>query len=165
MEPLFINQYIRDEAVTKEYHLAYYFRPLFLCVYVFVGFSFIVNLVSVFMGYPLYAYLLFLSVIIALYLFLCRRRISIAIQRDREQFGTPPSVVFEVTESGVRVGINGSFSQEVPFGEFRKAKETKHLILLTSKARLLYIFHKEGFSKGTLPEFNRFLGEKGIEVR
>ncbi len=165
MEPLFINQYTRDEAVTKECYNAYYFSPFFLVIYAFVGFVFIFNLVLVFVARAAYDSLIPLSIAIIVFFFIRRRRISIALKRDKEQFGQPPTIVCEVSETGIRIGVNGLFSQEVPFREIRHAKETKHLILLTSRARLLYILHKDGFVKGSVPEFNHFLWEKKVRFK
>ncbi len=165
MEPLFINRYIRDEAVIREYHRAYYFDSIHLCLYAFVGISFIFNLVLLLTGHAAFDSLLFLAAAVVIFFFLYHRRIVIAIKRDKEQFGQPPLTVYEVSETGIRIGINDHFSEEVPFSQFRHVKETKHLILLPSRARLLYIFHKDGFVKGSVPEFNRFLYEKKIRFK
>ena len=107
----------------------------------------------------------FLPLLGVLIFFRHRYTISTSIKRDKEQFGQPPHMVCEVSETGIRVGRDGHFTQEVPFSEIRHAKETKHLILLTSRARLLYIFHKDGFVKGSYPEFNRFLYEKRVRFK
>ncbi len=165
MEPLFINQYARDESVTKEYHNAHYSSPFFLVLYVFVGITFILNLVLAFITHTTYTSLLPLLIALIAFFSIRRYRISIALKRDKEQFGQPPTIVCEVSETGIRIGSNGLFSQEVPFCEIRHARETKHLILLTSRSRLLYILHKDGFVKGTLPEFNRFLWEKKVRFK
>lgn len=165
MEPLFINQYTRDEAITKEYHRSYYFTPIFWVIYVLLGICFIYSIVSTCMGYPAYDSMILMLITVIFIFFLRRYRISTAINRDKEQFGQPPHMVCEVSETGIRIGTNGYFSQEVPFSEIRHAKETKHLILLVSHARLLYILHKDGFVKGSLPEFNRFLWEKKVRFK
>ena len=165
MEPLFINQYVRDESITKEYHNAHFFSPLFVVFYAIVGIAFIYSLVLLFVNHTTYTSLLPLLIAVIAFFSIRYHRISIAIKRDKEQFGQPPTIVCEVSETGIRIGNNGLFSQELPFCEIRHAKETKRLFLLTSRSRLLYILHKDGFVKGSVPEFNRFLWEKKVRFK
>lgn len=46
-----------------------------------------------------------------------------------------------------------------------KAVQTENLILLRSKANLIYIFRKDTFIKGTHEEFIMFLRGKGIKIK
>lgn len=43
--------------------------------------------------------------------------------------------------------------------------KTKNLILLQSKASLIYIFRKDTFTKGTTDDFVIFLRSKGIKIK
>ena len=48
--------------------------------------------------------------------------------------------------------------------EYRKS-QTKNLILLKSRANLIYILRKDTFTKGTKDDFIAFLRSKGIKVK
>lgn len=166
MEPLFVNQYTRDEAITKEIYRFYYLTPLTITLYIAAGISFVVNLVLMSLDHAAYnSQTLLATAILLLSPLLYRHHLSIAIKQDREWFGQPPSIVCEVSETSIRIGTNGHFSQEVPLSQIHHAKETKHLILLSSHARLLYILRKDSFTKGSFPEFNRFLYEKKVRFK
>lgn len=166
MEPLFINRHIRDEAVYKEVYRSHFFSPLMITLLSLAALAYIASLVLAIMGQDiLYENLIVMPVALGVIFLSYRLRLSTALKRDKEQFGQAPLTVYEVSERGIRIGVNDHFSQEVPFSEIRRATETKHLILLTSRARLLYIFHKDGFIKGSVPEFNRFLWEKHIRIK
>ncbi len=54
--------------------------------------------------------------------------------------------------------------QRVEFKSFKKVMQTKNLILMRSQAKLIYIFPKEYFIKGTPDEFIGFLKSKGFKV-
>ena len=166
MEPLFINRHIRDEAVYKEVYRSHFFSPFMILPLSRAALTYISSLVLAIMGQDiLYENLIIVPVALGVIFLSYRLRLSTAIKRDKEQFGQPPTIICEVSQTGIRIGADGHFSQEVPFSGFRRAKETKHLILLFSRARLVYIFHKDGFVKGSVPEFNRFLWENNLRIR
>ena len=167
MEPLFINQYARDEAVIKEIYRSYYLTPISIMFYFCAGISFIANLIFLLLNHAIYDTCAFFATIVCLLsppLFY-RCRFSIAIKQDKDRFGQPPLMTYEISGSGIRSGTNGHFSQELPFSEIRYARESTNLIMLPSRSRLGYVIRKEGFIKGSFPEFYRFLHEKKIRFK
>ena len=54
MEPLFINQYARDEAVIKEIYRSYYLTPISIMFYFCAGISFIANLIFLLLNHAIY---------------------------------------------------------------------------------------------------------------
>ena len=166
MEPLFINRYVRDETVFRELHFYYrYRRPLMLVLHLLLAVDLLGSVITTVFAFPLWEPIIIVLLAEVFIYVIHRVQLSTAVKRDRETFGGEPEVTVEVTETGIRSSANGQFSAEVPFDQFRRATETKHLILLTSKARLLYIFHKDGFQKGTTAELRRFLWERKIYVK
>ena len=166
MEPLFINRYVRDETVFRELHFYYrYRRPLMLVLHLLLAVDLLGSVITTVFAFPLWEPIIIVLLAEVFIYVIHRAQLSTAVKRDRETFGGEPEVTVEVTETGIRGSANGQFSAEVPFDQFRRATETKHLILLTSKARLLYIFHKDGFQKGTAAELRRFLWERKIYVK
>lgn len=166
MEPLFINRYVRDETVFRELHFYYrYRRPLMLIIHILLAVDFLYSVIATVFFFPLWEPIVIVLLGEILIYVMYRIQLSSAVKRDRETFGGQPEVTVEVTETGIRGSANGQFSAEVPFDQFRRATETKHLIVLTSKARLLYIFHKDSFQQGTVAELRRFLWERKIYVK
>jgi hypothetical protein len=87
------------------------------------------------------------------------------VKRDREICGDDLKVTVIVTEDGLQIA--GSVGGEIKIG-FDKVKDviqTKNLILVRSKARLVYILRKDSFSIGTKEAFQSFLKDKGITVK
>ena len=105
----------------------------------------------------------------ALYLFLFvfgyKRDISLAKKRRSEMFGNTP-VVYEayVTDSEVKI-VNTANHAETVFAlsSVVKVYETKTIIVLKTGGRLMSLFSKDGFTKGTAEEFVDFLHKKGIK--
>ena len=52
--------------------------------------------------------------------------------------------------------------QDLELSRIKKVVKTKSYILLQSNANLLYVFDKNGFTKGTLEEFLDFLRKKKL---
>lgn len=103
-----------------------------------------------------------------LYVFmLYRRTLNLRVKRDREQFGdTPPEFRTVVFPHQFQCIIQNTIEPiTVPFSSIKKAFTTKDLIVLQSEAKLLYIFHKDGFTQGSAEEFIAFLKTLGIKCR
>ena len=163
MEPLFINRYVRDEAVYKEviqYNL--FKRPLALALCVLMSLCFVANLVLLVMNVPVSEAVIVAPVFLVLLYINYRRQLSLSVKRDLETCGHPPTVVYEVTENGIRLLYETNPVNTVSFSQIRRVIETKHLIILQTNAKLLHVFHKDGFVVGSVQEFNRFLWDKKI---
>ena len=54
---------------------------------------------------------------------------------------------------------------KLEYNKIRNSVQTKNLILLRSKANLIYIFRKDTFTKGDKESFIRFLNNKGVKIK
>ncbi|MBR2715543.1 MAG: YcxB family protein [Ruminococcus sp.] len=82
-----------------------------------------------------------------------------------ELFGGPATIKSFVTEDSVRALAPSGGTNEVAYNNVRRAIQTENLIFLQTKANLLYVFLKDGFTLGTAEEFIAFLKSKGIKVK
>lgn len=166
MEPLFENRYIRDRSLMKDfYRRSMLMSPaaiiLYLaCLYCLWNTIEILYLADFF--YP--GYLLLAVFVLGLVWFGYRRNVNLTLKRDLElNNGQPIAQHIVVTEQGFTAhGINGS--QEVTFNTIKKVRKTRKLILLITNARLVWVFPKASFTRGTPDEFLAFLKTKGFKV-
>ena len=87
------------------------------------------------------------------------------VKRDSEVHGKEISVETIVTNECIQNTASTGAVNKLEYDKIRSAVKTKNLILLRSKANLIYIFRKDTFSKGTTDEFIAFLTSKGIKVK
>ena len=87
------------------------------------------------------------------------------VKRDNEVHGKEISVETVITNEYIQNTATTGTVNSVGYDKIRNAVQTKNLILLRSKANLIYIFRKDTFMKGTKDEFIAFLGTKGIKVK
>lgn len=94
------------------------------------------------------------------------RNVKLMIARDQEQYGeTPAEINTFLTQTGVGIRPMASETAEIAYANIRYAAQTRHLILIFTKAKLFHMLHKDGFTKGTAEECLAFLKEKGVRVR
>ena len=87
------------------------------------------------------------------------------IKRDNEVYGKEIKVETIVTDSFIQITASTEAVSQIEYHKFKGAFQTKNLVVLRSKARLLYIFDKNTFEVGTVEEFISFLKTKGIKVK
>ena len=166
MESLFENTYIRDKKVAKEIYGYFYFRRKFyIIVYIMLVIAFAANLVTAICGYSynLPAFIL-IPLLFALPFYSYFRQVSILVKRDKEAHGDVVELNTVVTEDFIQITVLTSVSK-VEFDKIKSVIQTKNLILLRTKANMLVIFQKDGFTKGDKDEFVSFLKNKGIKVK
>ena len=96
------------------------------------------------------------------------RLVSSMVRKTRESFDGEVTVQTMVTDTCIRQSIaNGPnrAENETEFSNIKKAIRTKKMILLVTKANLVYIFQKDTFGDRGMDEFLTFLQSKGIKVR
>ena len=93
------------------------------------------------------------------------RQVNTMVKRDSEVHGKEISVETIVTNEYIQNTASTGAVNKLEYDKIRSAVKTKNLILLRSKANLIYIFRKDTFSKGTKDEFIAFLASKGIKVK
>ena len=166
MEILFENSHVRNKELAKEVYGYYYFkRKIMVALYIILTLSFVDSLlIWIFEGMFGVALVLvpayFLFVI---YLYL--NRVNQMVKMDAESFGKEVTVSITVTEDHLEHTASTGGVAKTEITNVKKVIVTKNLILLHTKANLIYIFRKDSFAKGTEAEFMAFLKYKGFKVR
>ena len=172
-EILFENSHVRDKATVKEmYGYEYFKKPRQIVIFALLAFF-----VILYVGFSIWEYVCFgiwsMSYwIIVLYLLvptveflLYKVSVKTMLKRDLEMCGKEFEAKFKLTsDSIIGEGMNGGVT-ETGFDKIKSSVQTKNLIVLRSKANLLFVFRKDGFSIGTKEDFVDFLKNKGIKVR
>ena len=70
-----------------------------------------------------------------------------------------------VTDECVCITAPDGASGKLEYCNVNKAIQTKNLIILETKAKLFYVFAKDGFTKGSKEDFVAFLQSKGIKIK
>ena len=167
MEILFKNNYIRDKAVLKEVY-QYYFSKLkrFIVCYSILILLFFVRLVRLILGYTYnYDMLIYVPLVFAFFVFYYFQLVNISLKRDKENYGQNVCIETIVTDEYVQREILSGNACKIAFDAIKRADQTKHFIVLFTKARQLYIFKKDSFSIGDKEQFISFLKAKGITVK
>lgn len=166
MNILFENSYVRDKQLAKEIYGHHFFRRKFMIIcYIVASLSLIANIVNA----VLYGSLYLFGFIIGLFLlaypvvnyFIV---VNTVVKRDMEMHGKEVTAESIVTEDYIQNTLSTGAIISVEYSKIKKAAQTRNLILLFSDANLIYIFRKDGFTKGTTDEFITFLKSKGIKV-
>lgn len=167
MEPLFVNVYVRNDAVMKEYLGKMLLRrPIDIIFYIFAGIYLVESIITWFWleYFQLHIWLM-IAVVVLLKFVGYRRSLKLTLQRDMElNGGEPVQLCTTVSEGGLVCRTNVD-APEVPFSSVKKVVQTKNLIILISKARLAFVLTRDGFTKGTAQELLQFLRGKGIKVK
>lgn len=168
MGTLFENRTIMNENLTKEMYRYYHFKlPIYIVIDVFMGLSFLANLAALLLeGKCNYSVFFLVPAFVLFQSYLYDKNVKTQLRRDNELYcGMPIEVQMIVTGEYVKaVKANGT-SNEVSFSNIKRAVQTKNLIFLESEAKLIYVFRKDSFVKGTAEEMISFLKGKGIKVR
>ena len=167
MEVLFKNSYTRNKELAKEFYRAFFFRgKLLWSVYVLMALSFLVNIVFVLIGedYNI-GVLIFVPLFIAFLVFSYFSQVKSMIRRDAEIYGKRVDVETVVTDSFIQITASTGEVGKIEYDKIKDAIQTKNMILLRSKAKLVYIFRKDTFEIGTKEDFIAFLKIKGIKIK
>lgn len=167
MNTLFENQYLRDELLVKElYQYLYFKRGIAKVCFALMGITIVVNILNgVYLNQfdivALFFPLLFVCFIFYRYF----RDVKLSIKRDAEccSEGLWCSVV--VTEEGIIRSFSTGDQVQLSFDKFKYVTETKNLILLFSKTRLITILRKDSFLKGDSYSFVSFLSAMDVKIK
>ena len=167
MEILFENSYIRNKELAKEIYRYYYFQRKWLVVcYVLISLSFLANiLISIFEKTYNWGILIFAPLYFLFQLYCYFRQVNTMVKRDDEIHGKEISVETIVTDEYIQNTAATGAVNKLEYDKIRNSVQTKNLILLRSKANLIYIFRKDAFTKGTKDDFISFLKVKGVKVK
>ncbi len=167
MEILFENSYIRNKQLAKEIYMYYYFQRKWLVVcYALLLLAFLANiLISIFEKTYNWSIFVFVPLFFLFQFYCYFRQVNTMVNRDSEVHGKEISVETIVTNEYIQNTASTGAVNKLEYYKIRSAVQTKNLILLRSKANLIYIFRKDTFTKGTKDELIAFLVSKGIKVK
>ena len=167
MEILFENRYVRDKDLAKEIYGYYYFQRKWLVVcYALLLLSFLGNILILIFEKTYNLGVFIFVLLYFLFRFYCyHRQVNTMIMRDREAHGKEISVETIVTNEYIQNTASTGSVNKLEYDKIRNSVQTKNLILLRSKANLIYIFRKDAFTKGDTESFIKFLNGKGIKIK
>ncbi|MBE6727073.1 MAG: hypothetical protein E7562_00320 [Ruminococcaceae bacterium] len=167
MKILFKNSYVRNKDLAKEIYRYYYFQRKWLVVfYILIFISFIANiLITIFEKTYNLSVLIFVPLYFLFRLYCYFRQVNTMVKRDDEIHGKEISVETIVTNEYIQNTATTGAVNKLEYDKISNAVQTKNLILLRSKANLIYIFRKDTFEKGTTDEFIAFLRTKGVKIK
>ena len=167
MDTLFENSFVRDKQLAKEIYGYYYFQRKWRIVcYVVIILSFLGNVWFAINGNTLsWSVVVFVPLFILLQIYGYFRNVSTMVKRDMEVHGKAITVETVVTDAYIQQTASTGAVNKLEYDSVKKVTRTRNLIMLHSKARLIYIFRKDTFQKGTADEFITFLKGKGIKIK
>lgn len=167
MEALFENKFTRNKAMLKEIYGYIYFRRKFsvICIALIILSAIFYTVLSVSNGTFEWLYPAFIVFFLLFRVFYYFRQINAVEKRDAEVYGKEISVEVSVTEEYIQNTASTGAVNKLEYGKVKRVYQTKNFILFHSKANLLYIFSKDGFTKGTKEEFIEFIKSKGIKIK
>jgi hypothetical protein len=168
MEVLFENSYVRNKKLAKElYWYIYFQRPIHIAINIIMILCFLVQML-LFVWNPYSSNIGYL-IFVPLYFLLCLLRytanVRVMTKRDKEINGSEISVTTIVTDEYIQSTLSNGGVNKLEYQNIKYAKKTKNLILLRSKAELIYIMQRDAFSVGTEDAFLMFLRDKGIKIK
>ena len=167
MEVLFENSYTRDEKLIKEIYSYEYFRRKLLIIFdIVMILCLLSNILILVVEKKCYWGVFILAPLYFFYKFFCYwRQVRIIIKRDQEVHGKEISVETIVTNEYIQNTASTGTVNKLEYENIRNVVQTNNLILLRSKANLIYIFQKDAFTIGNAEDFIKFLKDKGIKVK
>lgn len=167
MDILFENTHVRNKALFKELYAYFYFgRPFMIVFHILFALSIPLHVFNYIMyGWdPVHWLVVFLIFYFFLRIPLYFHQVNTVLKRDRELFDGEISISTVVTDQYLE-SIAPDGTVKLSFDKIKKARQTKNLILLHTKTNLTFIFHKDGFTQGSVDEFKAFIRSKGIKIK
>ena len=166
MEILFQNTYVANKELYKEiYWYAYFQRKFFVFSYFVLAFYFVFNLAcALFCQRYSLAMFILIPLLFGLRFLGYFSQIHTTVKRNKEVCDEDMRIETVVTDSCIQQTASNGAVNQIEFGKIRYAVQTKNLILLRSKANLMYVFDKRTFTVGSKEAFVSFLMTKGVKV-
>ncbi len=162
MEGLYENRYVRDKKTIKLICRYLQFgRKIQIVLQAILCTVFLCALVSAILGYEYNQFALIAVPLYFMYkLIAYHSQVKHMLRRDQEMFGGEAFVETYVTDEGIHSFSSGETKLLVSYDHVRSVNQTKKMILVFTKAKLIYILPKDSFTKGTAEECLAFLREK-----
>lgn len=166
MDILFKNKYARNKEIVKElYRYQYFQRGFFMFFNTLICLSVLANIVIILLGVLSAISNLILGLLLLFYPVFCYfTQVKMLLKRDKEIFGKEPEIEVIITDEYMK-DANNEKTAPIEFDKIKVVKQTKNLILIRTKARLIYILPKDTFTVGSKDEFIDFLRKKGVVVK
>lgn len=167
MELLFRNTYIKSEKLIRECNgFALLRKPIIIFFDVFFVFEFCLGIYKLWRLHIIDLLLLFIPIWWFVFIILfCSQIIKIMVERDKELGIDNTEVVSEVTEDSIKQICANNMQVEIRYSTIKRGHQTENYIVLQTKAKLLYVFKKDGFTVGDAEGFLAFLRSKGIRIK
>jgi len=167
MNILFENTTIRNHEKNKEtYRTLFSKNSIYRFFSVFMLLSLIANIIiHIFKGSG--NLLIFILVPVFFLTLLFQENIQIRTQdrRDKEMFGDEPVVLHHVFTDDKLIFTSKGSETQLDYSNIKKVYKSKNLILIHTKANLVYMLAKDGFTVGTANELIRYFKAKRIKVK
>lgn len=167
METLFKNEYTRDRSLVKEVYKYFYFkRKIYIFAYALWGANFLLALyLALFQNQYRYGPLIGAPLLMLLPSLFYHFQVKTVIARDLETHGKAVGVEITVTDEFIESKASTGSVYKLDYSSIRVVLQTKNMILLRSRANLIYIFKKDSFTVGRAEDLLLFLKSKGVRVR
>lgn len=167
METLYENHYTRTNSIIKEYmHRTRLLSPMSVALYLLALYWTANSVILWFSFNQFYPnYLIYSAVALTVHFLLHFWSVWSALRRERKQNGGMPlQMHMAATDTHLTVQ-SGDFSTQMPYSSFKRACQTKNLVIVYTRGRVGWIFPKESFTTGDYLEFLFYLQAKGLKVR
>ena len=172
MDILFENRYVRDRDMAKEFYGYYLFRrKIVIAMHIILIWCFLVGIMNLVFFHDFRWYICLVPpLLFALRIFSYISQVNTMVKRDREVFGETVQVIARATEEEIVLcapdsGNGENIVNKIAYPMLKQAILTKNLILVRSKANLVFIFRRDSFCVGSEEDFLNFLRSKGLAVK
>ena len=170
METRFENEYIRDKQTAKDIYGYWYFkRPIMIACYIVLGIWAVIYSMGA-MLIPGFASDNFVVAFVvtasmSIILFAYYNQVNGMVKRDME-LARGREILCKSTVTDREINFS-NFGNEVSISidSIKYAFITNQYIALVTKAKLMCMFKKDGFTVGDTDSFIAFLREKGIRIK
>ncbi len=165
MDIIFKNRISKTKDVYKElYKYCFFQRKLLVLAYAIL---FLDLLYGIYLSIAFGEYFLVFIVafLFAFQFFRYFMTVEMSVKRDKEIFDGEIETEIIVTNEYIQATSSNGSVVKVEFEKIKNTVQTKNLILLFTKANLVFVFGKDAFEIGTKEELLSFLKTKNIVVK
>ena len=174
MPVLFKNEYVSSLNDIKRINERYFYfllhSPIRIVLYSFILLGTIANIINfAVMGIwkmSATAGIIYVVFIVLYEIWLYRRSMKIWRARRIELNGEQDiNVVYEITEDTVSSRSSVGEDVNISLDSVMKIRQSKNLIFMLTRAKIVYTLRKDAFTVGTAEEFVQFMRDKGINAK
>jgi len=167
MEILFKNNYTRTKELAKEFYGYLLFgSPLSIVLNILMVVALVEGIIVTALNNLegiTWTVIIFFLIVYRVYTYFYA--VKMMIKRDLEVNGKEIEIEITVTNEHIMSVSTRKDENMLEYGNITKVFQTKNLILVKTKAKLVHIFRKDSFTVGNKDDFIVFLKDKGITVK